>query len=117
MSEATNKDDPLRPLPNGVVPHPQDFVCRLEFMQPNGMHSGFIRVRAADGIVETAGFDIGDANAWAQIEKLNPAVVKLCRNQFEIERRVAHLKREMLNAHEAIVRGMDVVNGKRAPIT
>lgn len=117
MTEAANKDDPLRPLPNGIVPHPQDFVIRLEFMQPNGLHAGYLRVLATNGNVETFGFDVTDENAWAQIEKVNPAIVKLCRSLFSAERKMTNVRRELLNAFECISRANDVALGKRPVLT
>jgi hypothetical protein len=102
-----------QPLPNGIVPHPQDVVFRLDFMQPHGVHAGFIRIRADNGVIETFGFDLSDANVWAQIEKLNPAIIKLCRITFELERRIAHARREIVNMQEASVRSVEVLTGKR----
>lgn len=115
MTEAANKDDPLRPLPNtGIVPHPQDFVLRLDFMNDTGVHAGYLRVRATDGNVELNGFPTPiDDKIWTQLEKLNPAIVKLCRILFVTEARIAHARRELLNAQEATVRATDVLAGKR----
>lgn len=118
MTEAANKDDPLRPLPNtGIVPHPQDLVIRLDFMSDTGMHAGYLRVLAANGNVELNGFPTPiDDKVWAQLEKINPALVKLCRILFVTEARIAHAKREVLNAQEATVRATEVLTGKR-PVT
>lgn len=116
MTEAA-KDDPLRPLPNGIVPHQQDFVIRLELIQPNGVHAGYLRVRAADGNIEVFGFDVNDDTAWAQIEKINPAIVKLCRSVFATERRVTNARREVMNANEALSRANDVLLGRRPATT
>ncbi len=114
MTEAANKDDPLRPLPNGIVPHPQDFVIRLDFMSDTGMHAGYLRVLAVNGTVELNGFPTPiDDKVWAQLEKLNPAIVKLCRILFVTEARIANARREMLNVQEASIRAQDVLNGKR----
>ncbi len=102
-------------LPNGVVPHPQDIVFLLECMKAEGVHPGFVRIRAADGGVETFGFDVTDQGAWATLEKLNPAIVKLCRGAFALEWRLAHARREAVNIQEAANRSIEVLMGKRAP--
>jgi hypothetical protein len=102
-----------QPLPNGVVPHPADVVFRFDFMQPAGVHPGFIRIRAADGNIETLGFDVTSPEAWTQIEKINPAIVKLCRLVFELERRITHARREIANMQEASVRATEVLTGRR----
>jgi hypothetical protein len=112
-----NKDDPPKPLPNGIVPHPQDFVVRIENMSPSGLAAGYLRIRAADGNIEVFGFDVTDDGAWTQIEKINPAIVKLCRNHFLADRKMTHVRREILNAHECISRANDVALGKRQVMT
>ena len=118
--DADKKDDPLRPLPNtGIVPHPHDFVLRLDFMNETGMHAGYLRIKASDGNVELNGFTFLDDKLWSQLESkavngisVTP-IVKLCRILFVTEQRANHAKRELLNAQEALVRSTEVLSGKR----
>jgi len=116
MIDAENKgpQQQPKPLPNtGIIPHPQDIVIILNQMNEAGLAAGYLRVRAVDGNVETNGFTFLDDKIWALIEKENPAVAKLARMVFVIEKRAEHARRELLNAQEAITRGMEVLSGKR----
>lgn len=115
MTEADKTpQQPRPPLPNtGIIPHPQDFVILINQMNENGLAAGYLRIRAVDGNVETNGFTFLDDKVWALLEKDNPAIAKLCRMLFHVEKRAEHARRELLNAQEAINRGMDVLAGKR----
>lgn len=112
MTEAA-KNDPLKPLPNGVVPHPKDFVLNINGITPNGVAAGYLRVRATDGEVETFGWDPASVEIWTKLEEINPAIVKLCRNQFELVRKINHVRRELLNSQEASARAVDVLANRR----
>lgn len=112
MSE-TARNEPVRPLPNGVVPHPKDFIIRIDGVNQNGITSGYLRIRAADGEVEAFGFDVTDAGVWAKLEEFNVPIAKLCKNYFDQSRKIAHARRELLNSVEASSRAIDVLTGRR----
>jgi hypothetical protein len=104
-----------------VNAHPADVVFLFDCMtadpdgKPSSVHQGFVRIRAQDGEIEWFGFDGANAAQWDQVERLNPAVIKLCRNTIGMARRLRHAARDLQAEREALGRTLDVVQGRKLP--